>query len=75
MAFSSSSLRSLFADRIPIASAHALSSIAYQYQVDAGSATVVTAVVGPGPSAQHSSTMYVPDHEYQEQEIGVILGV
>lgn len=39
------------------------------YQVGDGSLTVVTAVVGPGPNAQHSRTGYVPDHEYQEQEI------
>jgi integrative and conjugative element protein (TIGR02256 family) len=39
------------------------------YQADAGRATVVTAVVGPGLSAQHAKATYVPDHEYQEQEI------
>lgn len=44
------------------------------YQVDDGNATVVTAIVGPGPSAQHSNTTYVPDHEYQEQEIARIYG-
>lgn len=39
------------------------------YQVANGDVTVITAVVGPGPNAEHSSTRYVPDHEYQELEI------
>jgi integrative and conjugative element protein (TIGR02256 family) len=42
------------------------------YQVDNGTATVVTAIVGPGPMAQHSRTAYVPDHDYQEKEIARI---
>ena len=40
------------------------------YQVADGRETVITAVAGPGPKAQHSSTAYLPDHEYQEREIG-----
>ena len=42
------------------------------YQVDNGTTTVVTAVVGPGPRAQHTKTAYVPDHEYHEKEIARI---
>jgi len=42
------------------------------YQVDNGTTTVVTAIVGPGPRAQHSKTAYVPDHEYQEKQIARI---
>lgn len=32
-------------------------------------AVVVTQLVGPGPSAIHESTRYVPDHTFQEREV------
>ena len=33
---------------------------------------VVTAVVGPGPRAEHAQRRYVPDHEYQNRTVAKI---
>jgi integrative and conjugative element protein (TIGR02256 family) len=36
---------------------------------EAAGDTVVVTVIGPGPSAHHSSTSYMPDHEYHDGEV------